>query len=96
MLVQTRDLYRKAIKKWGKELQSLMCIEEMTELMKEICKIIRNDYKVTAEAKVKLAEEISDVEIMIEQLKLIYNIEDSVKGWKSIKLRRLEQRLEEA
>jgi len=41
-----------------------------------------------------LAEEIADSEIMINQLKVIYNLELLVNNWKACKLKRLEQRLE--
>lgn len=83
-------LYRKAIDYYGEMSQSLVAIEEMSELTKEICKRFRgkDDYDA-------LAEEIADVTIMLEQLQLMHSIKDLVKHQKEVKLRRLADRLNE-
>ena len=40
-----------------------------------------------------VAEEIADVEIMLDQLKIIYQCRDAVKAWRRKKLKRLWMRL---
>jgi hypothetical protein len=83
-----KSLLEKAIDTYGEESQKIMAIEEMSELTKEICKDKRN-----LSCKLKIAEEIADVEIMLEQLKIIYKADKQVQGFKKSKLERLEQRL---
>lgn len=83
-----KDIYKKALNKWGAEAQTIMVFEEMAELQKELCKAIRNNYSLD-----DLAEEIADVEIMLEQMKILFMIEDSVQEQKKYKLQRLREAL---
>lgn len=62
------ELYRKAYRKWGIGAQLDMVIEEMAELTKAILKAKRKGFIPVQE---NIVEELVDVEIMIEQLKLI-------------------------
>ena len=80
----------RAIEAWGEDSQMKMLLEEMSELQKEICKSWRGANNVD-----HIAEEIADVEIMLEQLKLMTGSVDKVKTFREQKLRRLEQRLDE-
>lgn len=64
------DLYKKAIQKWGKEPQITMMIEECGELITALAKRDRCFNGSTIDDIIK---EMVDVEIMIEQLKLIFN-----------------------
>lgn len=80
----------RAIEAWGEDSQMKMLLEEMSELQKEICKSWRGADNVD-----HIAEEIADVEIMLEQLKLMTGSVDKVKTIREQKLRRLEQRLDE-
>ena len=80
--------YQVALEAWGPEAQTMMAVEEMSELTKEICKIWRG--KIDREA---LADEIADVTIMLEQLRLIYNVHDAVCAHMDKKIRRLKGRL---
>lgn len=41
-----------------------------------------------------IAEEMADVEIMLEQLNIIFGNKADVSEWKKIKLQRLEERME--
>lgn len=84
------DIYREALTKYGINSQILMVMEKMAELQKELCKNRRG-----AENIVCIAEEIADVEIMLEQMKLYFDIGEHVEKIKNIKLRRLQDRLEE-
>ena len=50
--------------------QILMVFEEMAELQKELCKYLRNGE--SDEAVCRVAEEIADVGIMLDQMKLLF------------------------
>ena len=63
------DVYLEAIKTFGALPQMVIVMEECSELQKEISKIIREKGNLE-----NLAEEIADVEIMIEQLKYMYKL----------------------
>ena len=85
------NTYERALKAWGKEPQMLQVIEEMSELTKEILKNVnRNKDNVDA-----IIEETADVEIMLEQLKVCYDIKRRVEDYKVEKLKKIDQRLDE-
>lgn len=84
-----KDLYKAAIEKWGVGLQVEMAIEECSELIQAIQKVKRND---TIVANSHVCEEIADVEIMIEQLRGIFE-SDIIDQYKAEKLERLEIRI---
>ena len=63
-------IYCEALNKWGAEAQTLMGFEEMSELQKELCKHARG--KDNREA---IAEEIADVQIMLEQMMILHDCE---------------------
>ena len=79
-----------AIATYGPELQKTVAIEEMSELQKEICKDLRGNM-----SALHMAEEIADVEIMLEQLKIMYNNEKLVEVYKHRKLERLKERIDQ-
>ena len=82
-------IYGEAIHHYGNSKQCLVAIEEMSELIKELCKNDRGNENWT-----NVAEEIADVTIMIEQLRLIFDCNDYVNEVMDFKLRRLKERLE--
>ena len=84
-----KELYEKAIEKWGNDLQEIIMIEEMSELTKQICKCLRGNSSI--ENLDKITEEMADVEIMLEQMKIVYKNEDHVREEKKKKLDRLER-----
>lgn len=87
--MNTREkIYLKAIELYGIKAQEEVAIEEMSELTKEIVKSWRGK-----ENEVELAEEIADVEIMLEQLKIIHNCGELVDRWKNEKVYRLQERI---
>lgn len=87
-------LYSEALKVWGIRPQITMVLEEMNELGVEVCKLLRNDCSLkTKEKQDALVDEIADVEIMLEQLKFIYNLVNSVEIQKQEKLEKLETKL---
>lgn len=82
-------LYKKAVRKWGINLQFAMLIEECAELIQSVNKLMRRDYETGWN---RLAEEMADVEIMIEQLRLFIDwqtLDYKVKAYKELKLDRL-------
>lgn len=79
-----------AIRQNGYKMQTMVAIEEMSELTKELIKHMRGRSNNEA-----IAEEIADVEIMLCQLKIIYDIKDEdVEKLMVIKLKRLKERME--
>ena len=59
--------YLEAIHTFGEEYQEEVAVEEMAELTKEICKNWRGK-----DNRAAIAEEIADVTIMLEQLRIIF------------------------
>jgi len=84
------DVCWRAVGAWGKQSQLVICMEEMAELTKELSKNLRG-----RDNDLNVAEEIADVEIMLEQLKLIFDIRQDVEHVKSGKLIRLDRRISE-
>jgi NTP pyrophosphatase (non-canonical NTP hydrolase) len=66
------NLLHKATEKWGKTSQVMMALEEMSELSIELIKNINRNISNERE----ILEEIGDVCIMLEQLKIIYGFSD--------------------
>lgn len=87
--MKTRDIYTAAVKKCGKEHQLVLCMEEMAELTKELSKNMRGFKNTT-----NISEEMADVEIMLEQLRVIYGNRSEVDTIKAEKLLCLSERLE--
>ena len=72
-----KEVYHAFVTKYGERSQRMQCIEEMSELIKELCKLER--YKGTDKEKAvieNIKEEIADVLNMVEQLEYVYGEED--------------------
>jgi NTP pyrophosphatase (non-canonical NTP hydrolase) len=81
----------KAIETYGKDMQLTVAVEELSELIKEICKNRRG-----ADNRDNIVEEIADCYIMLDQLIMIFGIRGvEVKRVIDEKLARLEERLAE-
>lgn len=85
------DIYLAALNRFGKENQVLVCLEELAELQHALCKVMRHG--LDEEKLDKLAEEIADVEITLEQMRLAFKISTQVEKWKTRKLNRLQERI---
>lgn len=86
-----KELYEKLIEKYGAEHQLDMCIEEMSELTKEICK-----HKRGADNHNEIVEELCDVYITLEQLIFICDIKnDETLNMLNSKINRLKEMLEQ-
>jgi NTP pyrophosphatase (non-canonical NTP hydrolase) len=90
-------IYLKLIQKYGLQAQQDIAIEEMSELTKAIIKYRRKETanKATTLDIDDIAEEIADVEIMMEQLKIIYNCTNVVADYKEIKNTRIKALVDE-
>ena len=75
---------------YGKDSQVLIAIEEMSELTKELCKYFRR-----YDRKNEIIEEIADAEIMLEQLKCLFDIHTEVSNEIDYKLERQIRRMEQ-
>jgi NTP pyrophosphatase (non-canonical NTP hydrolase) len=73
MKYKDKNLYMDAINTFGADLQKVVAIEECSELIKELTKALRGKGNFD-----NLSEEIADVEIMLEQIKLIYDNQERV------------------
>ena len=84
------ELLKKAINTYGVKAQKDMMIEEMSELTKAILKERRADCFTSEIAKDNIREEIVDVQIMLNQMKIIYGYS---KEHEDRKLQRLSDRI---
>ena len=82
------EIYTKLLKLYG-DKQIIIAIEELSELQKELCKSLRSNYNYG-----NIVEEIADVEIMLEQMKIYFGInENEIEEMKEIKTKRTRERL---
>ena len=90
---QRHDIMALAIAEYGKVCQMDVAIEEMAELTKALCKIKRADIGMERCAAVENAvEEIADVQIMLDQLRLILGCDTT--AIEEEKLERLQNRID--
>ena len=86
-------ILRNAVDFYGSSMQELKAMEELGELIRAIARVKMCNVEETYTARDNLAEEMADVEIMLEQLKIIYDNRDKIKIWRRIKLGRLRARM---
>jgi NTP pyrophosphatase (non-canonical NTP hydrolase) len=88
------NIYKRAVDKWGRYSQLLMLAEECAECTGAVLKLTRTGREPEYDARLDaLAEEVADVEIMVEQFKVMYP--GSTEKHKQAKLKRLDGRLRE-
>jgi hypothetical protein len=81
----------RAIETYGKDMQLTVAVEELSELIKEICKNKRG-----ADNREAIIEEMADCYIMMEQLSIIFDIKRiEMDAMLLKKIERLKCRLEE-
>lgn len=85
------EICRAALETFGERAQMGMAVEEMSELVKELCKRLRGRDNLEA-----IAEEIADVQIMLRQLVILFDCKEVVDKYRRYKLERLARRVEEA
>lgn len=86
---------QRAIDTYGEIRQVDKCVEEMSELTKALLKLrYANPAGVEADIlRDAVSEEMADVEIMLEQLHMIYQNDNKVNEYRQKKIERLERRL---
>lgn len=84
----SEELYKRAMDEWGAHLQVDKATEECAELIQALAR-----WQLGHDNFEDVAEELADVEIMCEQLRLEFG-EDRIDGHKQRKLDRLEDRLD--
>lgn len=82
------NVYTNALIAYGERNQCIVAIEELSECQKEICKVLRNDGNME-----HLAEEIADATICLEQIRLIFGLNDPVCRKMDEKVARLDENL---
>lgn len=83
-----RQILGRAVSFYGSEIQRVIAIEELSELQKELCKSLRGQTD-----RQHIAEEIADVQIMLEQMMILYELHYDVATWRWKKVDRLHERL---
>lgn len=85
---QRKKVYNSALIAYGDRVQMTVALEEMAECQQAICKILRG-----GENFDHLAEEVADAIICLEQIRMLFNIDDRVNYYMDSKVRRLERNL---
>lgn len=83
------EVYKLAMEKYGERHQVAKTYEELSELQDELHKHLEGE-----NSKQEMAEEIADVEIMLEQMKQHFGFGSLVELYKQGKVNRLKERLE--
>lgn len=78
-------IYESALTAFETDKQCIVALEELSEVQKEICKVLRGKGSVY-----HLAEEIADARIMLDQLELAFDLTGWIEHWRDSKLARLE------
>lgn len=92
--MNTNEILLKAIEQFGAESQMKMVVEECAELIQAVNKYERAvGLDAIQQRYNNLSEEIADVEIMLQQAKLILKNADLVEMVKEQKIKRLSDKL---
>ncbi len=83
------EVLKTAIERYGTSAQTDMMIEEMSELTKALLKWRRSD-GTNVQLLKDVCEEMTDVQIMLDQMKMIYGSTDR---FENFKITRLAERL---
>lgn len=85
---ERKKTYMNALIANGDRVQMVKCLEELAECQQAICKIL-----IGGEDFDHLAEEIADATITLEQMRLMFNINDRVCEYMDAKVKRLDDDL---
>lgn len=88
--MERSEILKNALKHYGANSQRIVAIEEMSELIKELCKVSRGE-----ENAAHIAEEIADVRIMLDQMEILFDCAGAAVAYQAAKVERLRKRLEE-
>ena len=87
--INETEVLQRALDTYGSSMQIVVMMEEMSELQKELCKNLRGRGSIE-----HIAEEIADVEIMLEQMKMLFLCADDVRDVRRRKVERLKVMLD--
>lgn len=94
IMMDNKTIFSNALKKWGIQFQVIMLGEEFGELFQAISKALRAE-SIDGIHKIKIAEEIADVEVMLAQMKVAFDIPDTqVDSWRKAKIENIKHLLE--
>lgn len=83
-----KEVYIRAVQVNGFDAQMIVALEELSEVQKEVCKVLRGKGSMA-----HLAEEIADATIMLEQLRLFSGLNPAVCHQMDVKVARLAHNL---
>ena len=83
-------VYMNALIANGDKVQMTKAVEELGECIQTICKVM-----IGGEDFDHLAEEVADATIVLEQMRLMFNINDRVCEYMDAKVMRLDEKLKE-
>ncbi len=87
-----KTTFEMAIDKWGAYNQAFKTNEEMSELAIEVTRWVLDDVRAD---RTKILEELTDVEIMLKQLKIIFDYsEDELLDMKCKKIAKLQIKID--
>lgn len=85
-----QTIMQQAYEHYGKQTQIIVCIEELSELTKELTKHLRD-----SETSLNgITEEVADVSIVLDEIKMIFGIHSGVESIRAEKLKRLQCRID--
>ena len=86
--MSNKEILETALSAYGSEIQRIVAIEELSELQKELCKSLR-----CADNVGQIAEEIADVQIMLDQMVMLFGCSEETEKWRADKIERLKIRM---
>ena len=81
---ERKAAYEQIIAKNGTLSQVLKALEEMSELSQELCKLFCDDHR----GKAQLIDELADVTIMVEQMRILFGVNEEVSERMDYKIHR--------
>ena len=88
MTEQEKEICLAALQAWGPKVQKLVIFEEIAEFLKIYAKCVRTKANYS-----ELIDEIADMEIVLQQLKIMFDAEGDVDEIVSQKLAKLAAKL---
>lgn len=85
---EREKVYLNALVHFGDRKQMVKCLEELAECQQAIAKVVLG-----GENFDHMAEEVADAIIMLEQMRMLFNIGEKVSAYIDAKVRRLDKRL---
>ena len=86
-----KKIIMQSIAHYGQQKQAVVCMEECSELIQAISKELRGKSDLD-----HLTEEMADVAICLEMMKLLFNIkQEDIDIWVKLKQKRMQERMKE-